>query len=145
MDKAHGILHYIHRSFDENMEVKCKTKFQNKMNKKLIFRINQISISFHRVSLTYRVKSAHKVKLTDKQLLQWMVPILLVMLIYLGTWTLSATPCAEVVSFAFCSSYFFHGISFEFVVFILFYETFSLYFLNFLFFFSDRRFEWSKV
>ncbi|KAB0794215.1 hypothetical protein PPYR_13835 [Photinus pyralis] len=48
-----------------------------------------------RVSLTYRVKSAHKVKLTDKQLLQWMVPILLVMLIYLGTWTLSDTPIAE--------------------------------------------------
>lgn len=48
-----------------------------------------------RVSLTYRVKSAHKVKLTDKQLLQWMVPILLVMLIYLGTWTLSDTPSAE--------------------------------------------------
>jgi G protein-coupled receptor 158 len=45
--------------------------------------------------LTYRVKSAHKVKLTDKQLLQWMVPILLVMLIYLGTWTLSDTPTAE--------------------------------------------------
>lgn len=52
---------------------------------------------FHRVSLTYRVKSAHKVKLTDKQLLQWMVPILLVMLIYLGTWTLSAPPYAEKV------------------------------------------------
>lgn len=50
-----------------------------------------------RVSLTYRVKSAHKVKLTDQQLLQWMVPILLVMLIYLGTWTLSATPVAEVI------------------------------------------------
>lgn len=49
----------------------------------------------NRVSLTYRVKSAHKVKLTDKQLLQWMVPILLVMLIYLGTWTLSDTPTAE--------------------------------------------------
>lgn len=55
-------------------------------------------IYFRRVSLTYRVKSAHKVKLTDKQLLQWMVPILLVMLIYLGTWTLGATPSAEVVS-----------------------------------------------
>ncbi|KAF7384097.1 hypothetical protein HZH66_012347 [Vespula vulgaris] len=51
-----------------------------------------------RVSLTYRVKSAHKVKLTDKQLLQWMVPILLVMLIYLGTWTLSAPPYAEVIA-----------------------------------------------
>ncbi|XP_059220615.1 probable G-protein coupled receptor CG31760 [Stomoxys calcitrans] len=47
-----------------------------------------------RVSLTYRVKSAHKVKLTDQQLLQWMVPILLVMLIYLGTWTISDTPYA---------------------------------------------------
>ncbi|XP_044007176.1 probable G-protein coupled receptor CG31760 [Aphidius gifuensis] len=51
-----------------------------------------------RVSLTYRVKSAHKVKLTDKQLLQWMIPILLVMLIYLGTWTLSATPNAHVIA-----------------------------------------------
>ncbi|XP_012340711.1 probable G-protein coupled receptor CG31760 isoform X7 [Apis florea] len=51
-----------------------------------------------RVSLTYRVKSAHKVKLTDKQLLQWMVPILLVMLIYLGTWTLSAPPYAEEIA-----------------------------------------------
>ncbi|XP_063975887.1 probable G-protein coupled receptor CG31760 isoform X3 [Diachasmimorpha longicaudata] len=51
-----------------------------------------------RVSLTYRVKSAHKVKLTDKQLLQWMVPILLVMLIYLGTWTLSAPPDAKVIA-----------------------------------------------
>ncbi|XP_034186218.1 putative G-protein coupled receptor CG31760 isoform X3 [Osmia lignaria lignaria] len=51
-----------------------------------------------RVSLTYRVKSAHKVKLTDKQLLQWMVPILLVMLIYLGTWTLSSPPYAEVIA-----------------------------------------------
>ncbi|KAL0275052.1 UNVERIFIED_CONTAM: hypothetical protein PYX00_003034 [Menopon gallinae] len=48
-----------------------------------------------RVSLTYRVKSAHKVKLTDKQLLQWMFPILLVMLIYLGSWTLSDPPYAE--------------------------------------------------
>ncbi|XP_011313486.1 probable G-protein coupled receptor CG31760, partial [Fopius arisanus] len=51
-----------------------------------------------RVSLTYRVKSAHKVKLTDKQLLQWMVPVLLVMLIYLGTWTLSAPPDAKVIA-----------------------------------------------
>uniref|UniRef100_A0A1A9WZK8 G-protein coupled receptors family 3 profile domain-containing protein n=1 Tax=Glossina brevipalpis TaxID=37001 RepID=A0A1A9WZK8_9MUSC len=49
------------------------------------------------VSLTYRVKSAHKVKLTDQQLLQWMVPILLVMLIYLGTWTISDTPYAEFI------------------------------------------------
>ncbi|XP_048479925.1 probable G-protein coupled receptor CG31760 isoform X1 [Plutella xylostella] len=48
-----------------------------------------------RVSLTYRVKSAHKLKLTDKQLLQWMAPILLIMLVYLCTWTLSAPPSAE--------------------------------------------------
>lgn len=59
---------------------------------------NFTTILFRRVSLTYRVKSAHKVKLTDKQLLQWMVPILLVMLIYLGTWTLSAPPYAEVIA-----------------------------------------------
>ncbi|CAG5109012.1 Similar to CG31760: Probable G-protein coupled receptor CG31760 (Drosophila melanogaster) [Cotesia congregata] len=51
-----------------------------------------------RVSLTYRVKSAHKVKLTDKQLLQWMIPILLVMIIYLSTWTLSAPPDAHVIA-----------------------------------------------
>lgn len=47
--------------------------------------------------MTYRVKSAHKVKLTDKQLLQWMVPILLVMGIYLGTWTISEPPQATEV------------------------------------------------
>ncbi|KAL7043659.1 hypothetical protein ACKWTF_001614 [Chironomus riparius] len=51
-----------------------------------------------RVSLTYRVKSAHKVKLTDKQLLQWMVPILLVMGIYLGTWTAADTPTATEIT-----------------------------------------------
>ncbi|KAL1421236.1 hypothetical protein MTO96_023213 [Rhipicephalus appendiculatus] len=44
------------------------------------------------VSLTYRVKSAHKLKLTDKQLLQWLFPILLEMAIYLGTWTISSPP-----------------------------------------------------
>jgi hypothetical protein len=52
-----------------------------------------------RVSLTYRVKSAHKVKLTDKQLLQWMVPILLVMGIYLGTWTAAEPPSANEVNY----------------------------------------------
>ncbi|KAK3855492.1 hypothetical protein Pcinc_038112, partial [Petrolisthes cinctipes] len=46
------------------------------------------------VSLTYRVTSAHKIKLTDKQLLQWLTPILLIVLVYLGAWTLSATPSA---------------------------------------------------
>lgn len=45
-----------------------------------------------RVSLTYRVKSAHKLKLTDKQLLQWMIPIILIMAIYLSTWTISDPP-----------------------------------------------------
>lgn len=49
-----------------------------------------------RVSLTYRVTSAHKIKLTDKQLLQWLMPVLLIMLVYLFAWTLSATPSAEV-------------------------------------------------
>jgi hypothetical protein len=47
---------------------------------------------FFRVNLTYRVKSAHKLKLTDKQLLQWMLPILLVMLTYLSAWTISDPP-----------------------------------------------------
>ncbi|KAE8747621.1 hypothetical protein FOCC_FOCC005600, partial [Frankliniella occidentalis] len=59
-----------------------------------------------RVSLTYRVKSAHKIKLTDKQLLQWMFPILLVMLIFLGAWTLSAPPQAEVIKDS-------HGLAFK--------------------------------
>lgn len=45
-----------------------------------------------RVSLTYRVKSAHKLKLTDHQLLHWLFPILLEVAIYLGTWTLSSPP-----------------------------------------------------
>ena len=44
-----------------------------------------------RVNLTYRVKSAHKLKLTDKQLLQWMIPILLIMAIYLSTWSVLAS------------------------------------------------------
>ncbi|KAK8390769.1 hypothetical protein O3P69_010465 [Scylla paramamosain] len=48
------------------------------------------------LSLTYRVTSAHKIKLTDKQLLQWLTPILLIMLVYLSAWSLSATPSAEV-------------------------------------------------
>uniref|UniRef100_A0A2H8THM9 Putative G-protein coupled receptor CG31760 n=1 Tax=Melanaphis sacchari TaxID=742174 RepID=A0A2H8THM9_9HEMI len=47
-----------------------------------------------RVSLTYRVKSAHKLKLTDKQLLQWMTPILVIILVYMGAWTFSDPPQA---------------------------------------------------
>ena len=63
-----------------------------------------------RVNLTYRVKSAHKLKLTDKQLLQWTLPVILIMVgvnnvqqscfqqlsfakvIYLSTWTISDPP-----------------------------------------------------
>ncbi|XP_022672715.1 probable G-protein coupled receptor CG31760 isoform X2 [Varroa destructor] len=45
-----------------------------------------------RVSLTYRVKSAHKLKLTDHQLLHWLFPILLEVAIFLGTWTISSPP-----------------------------------------------------
>ncbi|XP_077301085.1 putative G-protein coupled receptor CG31760 [Arctopsyche grandis] len=47
-----------------------------------------------RVSLTYRVKSAHAVKLTEQQLLRWLLPVLLIALVYLGTWTLSDPPHA---------------------------------------------------
>merc|ERR1719270_379439 len=47
-----------------------------------------------RVNLTFRVKSAHKLKLTDKQLLQWLFPILLVMMVYLSAWTFSDPPHA---------------------------------------------------
>ncbi|XP_057380872.1 probable G-protein coupled receptor CG31760 [Daphnia carinata] len=50
-----------------------------------------------RVSLTYRVKSAHKLKLTDQQLLQWMVPIMLVATVYLGAWTASDPPTGEFI------------------------------------------------
>ncbi|CAL4126367.1 unnamed protein product, partial [Meganyctiphanes norvegica] len=45
-----------------------------------------------RVSLTYRVKSAHKIKLTDRQLLQWLTPIMLIMVVYLASWTISDPP-----------------------------------------------------
>ena len=47
------------------------------------------------MTLTYRVKSAHKLKLTDKQLLQWLSPILLIMGVYLATWTISDPPDGE--------------------------------------------------
>ena len=50
-----------------------------------------------RVSLTYRVKSAHKLKLTDQQLLQWMVPIMMVATVYLGAWTASDPPTGEYI------------------------------------------------
>ena len=40
-----------------------------------------------RVSLTYRVKSAQQLDLSDNQLLQWMVPILLITVVYSATWS----------------------------------------------------------
>src|ERR1700742_1496403 len=45
-----------------------------------------------RVYLTYRVKSAHKIKLTEKHLLHWMSPIMVIMLLYLFAWTISDPP-----------------------------------------------------
>ena len=61
-------------------------------------RLNRIvSWLCFRVSLTYRVKSAHKLKLTDQQLLSWMMPIIFVMAVYLGAWTLSAPPHGETI------------------------------------------------
>jgi len=59
-----------------------------------------------RVNLTFRVKSAHKLKLTDKQLLQWLFPILLVMMVYLTAWTLSDPPHAIYVNDS-------HGLKFK--------------------------------
>ena len=54
--------------------------------------LNLLNLPIFRVNLTFRVKSAHKLKLTDKQLLQWLFPILLVMMVYLTAWTLSDPP-----------------------------------------------------
>lgn len=115
MDKTSWFLYFLYRIVDENLEVWNTNllimNYQRRKSKIKIFICNSIMNNiffyqryelffflFYRVSLTYRVKSAHKVKLTDKQLLQWMVPILLVMLIYLGTWTLSAPPYAEEIA-----------------------------------------------
>jgi hypothetical protein len=36
-------------------------------------------------------------KLTDQQLLQWMVPIMLVATVYLGAWTASDPPTGEYI------------------------------------------------
>lgn len=56
-----------------------------------------------RVSLTYRVKSAHKLKLTDHQLLHWLFPILLEVAIFLGTWTISSPPEGMNIFYYFCA------------------------------------------
>ncbi|CAG7718790.1 unnamed protein product [Allacma fusca] len=50
-----------------------------------------------RVYLTFRVKSAHKIKLTEKHLLHWMSPIMVIMLLYLFAWTLSSPPGIQVM------------------------------------------------
>lgn len=115
VDTPHGLLYNLHIVADEDLAVSLK------LHSDLVFLYPEplfisptsliglfylpssdispkLSSALLSVSLTYRVKSAHKIKLNDQQLLQWMVPILLVMLIYLGTWTISATPYAEVVS-----------------------------------------------
>lgn len=90
MVQTSWVLHHLYSIVNENLEVNLNDNLFHCFFSKII-----VLVHLFRVSLTYRVKSAHKVKLTDKQLLQWMVPILLVMLIYLSTWTLSATPTAE--------------------------------------------------
>jgi len=43
------------------------------------------------------VKSAHKLKLTDQQLLSWMLPIIFVIVVYLGAWTASSPPTGETI------------------------------------------------
>ena len=50
-----------------------------------------VAMSNFRVCLTYRVKSAHKLKLTDKQLLHWLCPLLAVMVVYLRYYLMMAT------------------------------------------------------
>ncbi|OQV15352.1 putative G-protein coupled receptor [Hypsibius exemplaris] len=50
-----------------------------------------------RISGLFRVKSAHKIKLSDKQLLQWMCPILLIMIIYLASWSAGAPAAPEIL------------------------------------------------
>lgn len=50
-----------------------------------------------RISGLFRVKSAHKIKLSDKQLLQWMCPILLIMIIYLACWSAGAPAAPEIL------------------------------------------------
>jgi len=95
MDASYGLLYYLHIPANEDLAVSLLSP----NSFPLIYHFLLYFLLFlSSVSLTYRVKSAHKIKLNDQQLLQWMVPILLVMLIYLGTWTISATPYAEVVS-----------------------------------------------
>lgn len=50
-----------------------------------------------RVYLTFRVKSAHKIKLTEKHLLHWMSPIMVIMLLYLFAWTISDPPSKNLI------------------------------------------------
>lgn len=50
-----------------------------------------------RISGLFRVKSAHKIKLTDRQLLQWMFPVLFIMVIYLGAWSAGSPAAPEIL------------------------------------------------
>jgi len=68
------------------------TKWTRNMG--FIITYSSLLLKTWRVNLTFRMKSAHKLKLTDKQLLQWLFPILLVMMVYLSAWTLSDPPQA---------------------------------------------------
>ena len=96
---------FLIRSFFVNLISTNLWEFDDKSN--LLFSGNAyirtnyskhlLLLLFWRVSLTYRVKSAHKLKLTDQQLLSWMLPIIFVMAVYLGAWTLSATPHGETI------------------------------------------------
>ncbi len=91
MDPPYGVLPYLQLPTDEDVEVRREGSDNARPF---------IWITDHdRVSLTYRVKSAHKLKLTDQQLLQWMFPILLVMLVYLGAWTVSSPPATEEITY----------------------------------------------
>ena len=91
MDKTYGLSPNLQFTSFENLEV---TEVPRELDKSTLeYRTEKKSIFYNfRVNLTFRVKSAHKLKLTDKQLLQWLFPILLVMMVYLSAWTLSDPP-----------------------------------------------------
>ena len=105
VDPSHGILYHFQFSPHEDVEVVYNFFFLNNignlnllLNRAKIYLFEIFCILLWcRVSLTYRVKSAHKLKLTDQQLLQWMVPIMLVATVYLGAWTASDPPTGEYI------------------------------------------------
>ncbi|TRY80523.1 hypothetical protein TCAL_12818 [Tigriopus californicus] len=87
-----------------NMPTCIATKWTRNMG--FLVTYSALLMKTWRVSLTYRVKSAHKLKLTDNQLLQWFFPILLVMVIYLCSWTVSDPPQAVFIKDS-------HGLKFK--------------------------------